>query len=92
MSLMHFLGSGKTSPKNTEYSRDLLKNVLQKTLETNAVSRTIADPFSVKNLVNEYAQDPDFGNVYRKPADIFPVKTISFTGKTSLASREDSLD
>ncbi len=84
MSLMHFLDSGKTSPKNTEYWRDLLKNVLQKTLETNAVSRTIADPFSVKNLVNEYAQDPDFGNVYRKLADIFTVKN-------NLLHREDKL-
>ncbi len=30
--------------KNTEHLRDLLKNVLQKAFETNAISRTLADP------------------------------------------------
>ncbi len=61
-------------PKNTEYSRDLLKNIMQKTFETNAISRTIADPSIIKRLVNEYAHDPEFENVYGNPADLFTLK------------------
>ncbi len=61
-------------PKNTEYSRDLLKNIMQKTFETSAISRTIADPSIIKRLVNEYAHDPEFENVYGNPADLFTLK------------------
>ncbi len=82
----------KDIPKNTEYSRDLLENVLQKTFETNAISIGIADPSIVKKLVNEYAQDSELENVYRNPADLFTGKTSSFTGKTIFTCREDSLD
>ncbi len=51
---------GKYIPKNTQYSRDLVENALQKTFETNAISRTIAYPSIVKELVNENAKDSEF--------------------------------
>ncbi len=80
----------KGIPKNTEYSRTLLKNVRKKSFETNAMCRTIADPYIVDKLVNECAQDRKFDNVYRNLA--VPFKTSFFTVNKNFASHEDSLD
>ncbi len=79
-------------PKNTEYSRYLFKNALEKSLDINSIAISIADPSIVYNLLSDYARDREFDNVYRNPAVILSWKISSFTVKTNFVFRDVGVD
>ena len=64
----------KDLPSKEEYNNNLLKSILQKTFQTNAISVTTPGPSLVKKLVNEYAQDHEFQRIYKNPKAPFEVK------------------
>ncbi len=64
---MRSLDNQKDSPSTQEYSQNLLKDILEKTFQTNAISNTIPGPTIVQKLGKEYAQDPVFQKMYKEP-------------------------
>ncbi len=52
----------KDVPKNPEDSHDLLKNVLQRFFEKNAISTTVSDLSATSKLVIEYAHDHEYAH------------------------------
>ncbi len=66
----------KDSPSTQEYSQNLLKDILEKTFQPNAISTTITGPIIVQKLGKEYAQDPEFQKIYKEVISPFEVEDV----------------
>ncbi len=64
----------KDSKSTQEYSQNILKDILEKTVQTNAISTTIPGPTIVQKLEKEHAQNPEFQKIYKEPISLFEVK------------------
>ncbi len=62
---MRSLDNQKDSPSTQEYSQKLLKDILENTFQTIAISTTIPGPTIVQKLGKEYPQDPEYQKMYK---------------------------
>ena len=68
----------KSLPSKDNYNKSLLKSILAKTFQTNAISMTTPGPTLAKKLGTEYGQDPEFRKVLQNLRYPFELKNGFF--------------